>query len=135
MGKGPTNASNDALRKAYLAETSITPNMTASVGNTGPRPTNAALEAMLGNKGGAANKAASGLAGKLGGAAVPGAGAVTGAIPGLINGDPQSAAKGAIGGGASSTLMAAAPAMAAAGPVGWAGIAGLAALSLYGMLG
>jgi hypothetical protein len=38
------------------------------------------------------------------------------------------------GGAASGSLMAFAPALAAAGPVGWAGIAGLAALSLYGML-
>ena len=117
--KGPTDAMvTDMIGKQMQGVgTTATPNMTAQVGG---KP--------------AAN-AMTGAASQMGGAAVPAAGAVTGAIPGLLKGDPQSAAKGAIGGGASSTLMAAAPAMAAAGPVGWAGLAGLAALSLYGMLG
>jgi hypothetical protein len=72
---------------------------------------------------------------QMGGAAVPGAGAAIGAIPAALRGDTMGAVKGGVGGAASSTLMAAGPAMAAAGPVGWAGMAGLAALSLYGMLG
>ena len=40
---GPTAESNAALLKAY--KTNITPDMTASVGNAGARPTNAALTA------------------------------------------------------------------------------------------
>jgi hypothetical protein len=40
-----------------------------------------------------------------------------------------------LGGAAPAALLSTAPMLAAAGPVGWAGIAGLAALSLYGMIG
>ena len=78
---------------------------------------------------------------KAGSAAMGAAGgAVTGgALSGLMESqnpytnDQRIAVKSG-GGAATGALMASAPALAAAGPVGWAGIAGLAALSLYGML-
>lgn len=81
------------------------------------------------------------VAGKMGSAAMGAAGgAVTGgALSGLMESqnpytnNERIAVKGG-GGAATGALMASAPALAAAGPVGWAGIAGLAALSLYGML-
>jgi hypothetical protein len=85
--------------------------------------------------GDAAGKGLGGAFAAAGGAAVPGLGAATGAIPAALRGDIYGAVQGGVGGAAGSTLMAAGPAMAAAGPVGWAGMAGLAALSLYGMLG
>jgi hypothetical protein len=85
--------------------------------------------------GDAAGKGLGGAFAAAGGAAVPGLGAAAGAIPAALRGDMYGAVKGGVGGAAGSTLMAAGPAMAAAGPVGWAGMAGLAALSLYGMLG
>ena len=40
----------------------------------------------------------------------------------------------AAGGASTGALMASAAPLAAAGPVGWAAIAGMAAMSLYGML-
>ena len=108
-------------------------NATAQVG----KGAGEAVSANIASKGagdvigkGLGGAAASGI-----GASVPVAGAAMGAIPAALRGDTMGAVKGGVGGAASSTLMAAAPAMAAAGPVGWAGMAGLAALSLYGMLG
>lgn len=90
-----------------------------------------------------ATKGAAPLAGTGAGAAskvIPIAG---GAIGGLVNydqavregrSDLEVAGKTA-GGIAPAALMSFAPALMAAGPVGWAGMAGLAALSLYGMIG
>jgi hypothetical protein len=70
------------------------------------------------------------------GAAVPVVGGLVGA--GIKATDPNASggdiALAGASGASSGALMTAAPALAAAGPVGWAGIAGLAALSLYGML-
>jgi hypothetical protein len=81
----------------------------------------------------AAGKGMSPLVGQIGG---PVLGAAT---SGYLESQKPNTSDGKIaikagGGAASGSLMAFAPAMAAAGPVGWAGIAGLAALSLYGML-
>lgn len=121
-----TGINMDNILKGGTPNLSPGPGPQAAVG--GPSAANMTAQVGGGGGGGAA-KAASGMAAKA-----PIIGAVTGALPGAIQGDTQAAAKGAISGGASSALMSAAPAMAAAGPVGWAGIAGLAALSLYGML-
>jgi hypothetical protein len=113
--------------------------MTIPTAKVGETVANKGVEQLVGNT---AGKAGADAVGKgMGGAfaqaggAVPVVGAVTGAIPAALRGDTMGAVKGAAGGAASSTLMAAGPAMAASGPVGWAGMAGLAALSLYGMLG
>ena len=81
------------------------------------------------------------VAGKAGSAAAGAAGgAITGgALSGLMESqnpytnDQRIAVKSA-GGASTGTLMATAAPLAAAGPVGWAAIAGLAAMSLYGML-
>jgi hypothetical protein len=120
--KGPTDAMVTSMidKPMQGAGGNIAANMTAQVGN------NAAT-------GVAADAATKGLSAAS--SAVPVVGAATGAIPAALRGDTAGAVKGGVGGAASSTLMASAPALTAAGPVGWAGMAGLAALSLYGMLG
>jgi hypothetical protein len=113
-------------------------NMTAQVGGkTAQSAVQAPVAANIASKGAteAVGKGLGGAFAGAGGAAVPVVGGAIGAIPAALRGDTYGAIKGGVGGAASSTLMAAGPAMAAAGPVGWAGMAGLAALSLYGMLG
>jgi hypothetical protein len=81
----------------------------------------------------AAGKGMSPLVGQIGGPVLGAASA------GYLESQKPNTSDGKIaikagGGAASGSLMAFTPALAAAGPVGWAGIAGLAALSLYGML-
>ena len=87
----------------------------------------------------AAAKGAS-LGSKMGANAIPIAGGVIGAGANYMDekakgSDDWRVSGKTAGGAAPAALFAAAPALAAAGPVGWAGIAGLAALSLYGMIG
>lgn len=76
----------------------------------------------------------------MGSKILPGVGAAIGAGANFMDekakgSDDWRVAGKTAGGAAPAALFAAAPALAAAGPVGWAGIAGLAALSLYGMIG
>jgi hypothetical protein len=84
-------------------------------------------------------KAAS-LGSKVAGNAIPIAGGVLGAGANYMNeksrgSDDWRVAAKTLGGAAPAAFLSTAPMLAAAGPVGWAGMAGLAALSLYGMLG
>lgn len=81
------------------------------------------------------------VAGKAGSAAVGAAGgAITGgALSGLMESqnpytNNERIGVKAAGGASTGALMASAAPLAAAGPVGWAAIAGMAAMSLYGML-
>ena len=76
----------------------------------------------------------------MGSKAIPIAGSVLGAGANYMDekakgSDDWRVAGKTLGGAAPGVLMAAGPALAAAGPPGWIGLAGLAAASLYGMLG
>ena len=87
-------------------------------------------------KGASAAAKGAGMGSKI----LPGVGAAIGAGANFMDekakgSDDWRVAGKTAGGAAPAALFAAAPALAAAGPVGWAGIAGLAALSLYGMIG
>jgi hypothetical protein len=142
-GPGPQAATNVPIDKMIGMQmdgigSNTAANMTAQVGGKGAQSAVATpVAANIASKGAteAVGKGMGGAFVQAGGAAVPGVGAIAGGLPAALRGDAMGAVKGAAGGAASSTLMAAGPAMAAAGPVGWAGMAGLAALSLYGMLG
>lgn len=81
-------------------------------------------------------KAGANVAGNAGAAAVPVVGGLVNAgVTAAQGGSTAQVAKSGVGGAATGALAAYGAPLAAAGPVGWAGIAALAAASLYGMLG
>ena len=95
---------------------------------------------IAGAPGASEGAAAAAKGASLGSKAIPIAGSVLGAGANYMDekakgSDDWRVAGKTLGGAAPGVLMAAGPALAAAGPPGWIGLAGLAAASLYGMLG
>lgn len=129
------------------AASNITPMMPNAAGGAsqafgattaaGPAPVSAALPAAThGMATKAGTQAAGNAAGSAGAAAMPFVGgAISAGLTAQQGGSQRDQVKSGVGSAATGALATYAAPLAASGPVGWAGIAALAAASLYGMLG